>query len=353
MMKGNSKGFWPALERIPGLAAVEAEWRNYMGNDYELGKAFLRPNGRLAASHPCVVPRGCGCNHDVIVHSDENIEAVCHCESGCDTFALKRTDIVVYELDRTRLDSALAEVFGLIRASHSSTDLQETHLVGVYSPFAGYRFNVYLMIQLERGEFNAVVDGLTSRADRPFILLAPTRDFYTAMTEARLAQRKSAFVPLSENAAVTANRNLHLLHTPEEILQEFRTTNLPSPKGDDTMAFFPTPADSKWSDVSIRFKDGFTVSSKAKSAAGVFNYTQMGMANRKNGEPTLQWELLRAFANAHGTLDWSSNQAHRRNQKRRELLAADLRAFFCIEGDPFRLTEDGQGWRTRFQLSPD
>jgi len=352
-MKGDPKGFWPVLERIPGLAAVEAEWRNYMGDDYELGKAFLRPNGRLAASHPCVVPRGCGCHHDVIVHGDEDIEAVCHCESGCDTFALKQADIVVYELDRTRLCSALAEAIGLSRASHSSTDMQETHLVGVYSPFAGYRFNVYLTIQLERGDFNAVVDGLTSRADKPFILLAPTRDFCASITETRLAQHKSAFVPLSENAAVTDNRILRLIHTLEEILKEFHTSNLPSSKSDDTVAFFPTPSDARWSDVSIRFKDGFTVSVKVKSAAGVFNYTQMGMANRKNGNPTVRWDLLRDFAEEHGELVWGSSRAHRRNQKRRELLAADLCAFFRIEGDPFRLTKDGKGWEARFHIYPD
>ncbi len=119
------------------------------------------------------------------------------------------------------------------------------------------------------------------------------------------------------------------------------------------MAFFPTPPDALWRDVSIRFKDGHTVSIKVTSAGGVFNYTQMGMANKKNGEPTKQWALLETFADGHGTLDWSSKKADRRNQKRRELLAADLRRFFRIEGDPFRLTEDGKGWQALFQISGD
>ena len=58
-------------------------------------------------------------------------------------------------------------------------------------------------------------------------------------------------------------------------------------------------------------------------------------------------------------MDWDSRQAHRRNQKRREILARNLREFFHIEddplskGDPFRLTDDGKGWQARFRICPD
>ena len=47
---------------------------------------------------------------------------------------------------------------------------------------------------------------------------------------------------------------------------------------------------------------------QAKTERRVCNYTQMGMANRKNGEPTLQWALLRAFAEERGVLDWDSRR---------------------------------------------
>ena len=38
---------------------------------------------------------------------------------------------------------------------------------------------------------------------------------------------------------------------------------------------------------------------------------------------------------------------------RKPALAANLRDFFRIEGDPFRLTDDGKGWQARFLISPD
>jgi len=343
-MKNRKSGFWHALEAVPGAAAVDIEWKALLGSDYETAKAFLRPNGKMAASHPCMVRRGCGCEHEVVVHDSEDIVAVCRCERGCETFSLQRSDIVVYELDRRSLDAALAKVFGLFEETDSATDLPGTTRIGVYSPYAGYRFPVYLTIQIEPDDFNRILDGLLSRDDNPFILLAPTRNHCSAMAEKRLAAKGSIFIPLSENVS----RQFQLLRSMDDIF-----ANLPRPEENDARLFFPTPPDAIWENVSIRFKDGHTVSIKVKSVGGVFNYTQMGMANKKNGNPTLQWKLLEVFANERGILDWSSDEANPRNQKRRELLAANLREFFRIKGDPFKMTKDGKGWQARFLISPE
>jgi hypothetical protein len=260
---------------------------------------------------------------------------------------------VVYELDRPALDTALAKVFDLIAETDAGTDLPGTTRIGVYSPYAGYRFPVYLTIQIEPDDFSEAVDGLLGRNSTPFILLSPTRELCSAKAEKRLTDKRSGFVSLSESVAIGDKRQLRLLRPLDEVLAQFRSSNLPSPKEGDSMVFFPTPPDATWRDVSIRFKDGHTVSVKAKTAGGVFNYTQMGMANKKNGDPTVQWDLLKTFAEERGVLDWTSNKADRKNQKRRELLAANLRDFFRIEGDPFRLTDDGKGWQALFLISPD
>ena len=343
-MKSRPTGIWHAFEAIPGTAAVNIEWKALLGSDYETAKVFLRPNGKMAASHPCMVQRGCGCEHEVVVHDSEDIVAVCRCERGCETFSLQRSDIVVYELNRRALDASLAKVFGLFEETDSAIDLPGTTRIGVYSPYAGYRFPVYLTIQMEPDDFNRILDGLLSRNDNPFILLAPTRNHCTSMAEKRLAAKGSIYIPLSENVS----RQFQLLRSMDDIF-----ANLPRPEENDARLFFPTPPDAIWENVSIRFKDGHTVSIKVKSVGGVFNYTQMGMANKKNGDPTLQWKLLETFAEERGTLDWSSDKADRKNQKRRELLAANLREFFRIEGDPFKMTKDGKGWQARFLISPE
>ncbi len=46
---------------------------------------------------------------------------------------------------------------------------------------------------------------------------------------------------------------------------------------------------------SLRFKDGHTVFVKVGNAAGTYNYTQMGMADERNGNPTKQWQLLESL----------------------------------------------------------
>lgn len=116
---------------------------------------------------------------------------------------------------------------------------------------------------------------------------------------------------------------------------------------------FPTPEGAKWEDVRINFRDGHTILIRVKGVSGTYNYTQMGMVRKNTASQTLQWELLRDFADGHGTLDWNSPRASRQNQKRKERLSKDLQRFFRIQGDPFTLTKDGRGWESRFVIFPD
>jgi len=352
-MANRPTGFWYALESVLGSAAVDAEWKDLTGVDYGFAKTFLRPNGKLASSYQCTVAVGCGCEHEIVIHNSEDIVAVCRCERGCDTFRLKHSDIVMYQVDRSALDAVLAKTFGLIDETSTGTDLRGTTLIGVYSPYAGFRFSVYSTILFEPDDFDAVIDGLLAKTDDPFILLSPTRLMCSIESEKKLTAKRSICVPLSETLTIDHRQRLQFLRPLDEILDEFRAANVPSPKKDSASAFFPTPTDATWGDVLIRFIDGHTVSITVKSVKRVFNYTQMGMANRKNSNPTVQWKLLEAFAEKRGVLEWSSPKADRLNQKRREILAKNLREFFRIEGDPFRLTDDGKGWRARFLITPD
>ncbi|MCK4415099.1 MAG: hypothetical protein KAY32_16325 [Candidatus Eisenbacteria sp.] len=117
------------------------------------------------------------------------------------------------------------------------------------------------------------------------------------------------------------------------------------------VAPFGTPEGATWGDVQMRFRDGHTVFVRVWSVSRVCNFTEMGMVDRRDGNPTKQWKLLEAFATERGILDWTSSQADPKNQKRRENLANNLRDFFRIEGDPFRLTDDGKGWQALFRIS--
>ena len=348
-----SKNLWHALEAIPGLAGVEAEWRARVGSEYESAKAFLRPNGKVASSHPCLIPRGCGCEHDVVEHGPEDIVAVCHCERGCGTFPLQRADIVVYELDRPALDSALANVFGLLPESDTLTDLYGTTLIGVYSPYAGFRFPVYLTIQLEPDGFDNIIDGLLGQNDRPFILLAPTRDLCSSKTEKRLTDKRSCCIPLSESVSIGDKRQLYFIRPLDDVLSRFRSTNLPLEGKTDFKVFFPTPKGTTWENIKIRFFDGHTVTIWAGDQVGRFNYTQMGMANKKNGNFSKQWELLTLFAKGRGRFDWASSEADFSWKKQKEQLSKRLSEFFHLRDDPIKWEKEDKAYRCRFRILPE
>src|SRR5688572_5124771 len=44
--------FWQAIEEIPGLQAVLAEWRMHLGEGFESVRSLLIPTDRLAESIP-------------------------------------------------------------------------------------------------------------------------------------------------------------------------------------------------------------------------------------------------------------------------------------------------------------
>ena len=85
----------------------------------------------------------------------------------------------------------------------------------------------------------------------------------------------------------------------------------------------------------------------------MFNFTQMGMASSKNGEPTVQWELLATFAEEHGVLTWRSPKADTNLKRRKSNLATNLGDFFRIKGDPFIYDETTKGWHARFAIGPE
>ena len=343
---------WQAFERIPGLAAVIAEWEALLGPVFTPGKNLLRPNGRTASSYPCLLPIGCGCAHEVIEHGPDDIVAVCRCEPRrCETIQLLRADLVIYELNWSVLGTAAASALGADLEETEVIDLPMTRRIGTHSPYAGFRFPIYLTIQIEPDEFRRIVESLVAENEQPFILLAPTHELCKPGCEELLKKKKACFLALADFLVLEKNGTLSAARPAEQILAEFREEVIPATEGAASATFFPTPPGARWEHVSIRFKDGHTVSVKVGSAADVYNYTQMGMVNRKNGDPTVQWDLLKTFADEHCVLDWSSKKADRKNQKRRENLGADLRAFFRIDGDPFRRTRDRKGWEARFSIS--
>jgi hypothetical protein len=346
--------WWRSLESVPGLAEVTFTWKSLLGPEHELMTKFFRPNGMLAQSVPCQAKRDCGCAHFVVEHAPDHIVAVCQCEpQRCDTFPITRSDMVIYEVNQSALGAALASALGIEYEGEEFKDMYMTFQLGTYSPLAGFEFPVFLTMQNDPNDLQQVAATLIAGSDGPLILLVPTRELCNpAIMD--IVQRKGCCL-LALDYFMGLGKDGDFVTDPpvETLLAKFKDLHVPTPEDQTAMTFFPTPPGSTWENVRIRFVDGHRVSVKVKSESGVFNYTQMGMASSKNGEPTVQWELLATFADEHGALTWRSPKAAPNLKRRKSTLASNLCDFFRINGDPFIYEETTKGWRARFAIGPD
>ncbi len=337
--------FWSALEQVPGLAAVPSEWRCLLGDEYAAVERFLLPTQRIAGS---VRTAGRTCVHEIRRWKGEYLSV---CPDGCDTVTLPREELVIHRIDVARLGREIADVLCLDAPTVEAVSrVAGTWPIADYIPYAGFRFAAYLVVSGEPDDINRGVDALCAVGE-PFILIAPSGSVFRQSTADAVKRAGSCFLALAELVGQDGDKKLTLSHrrTAQDVLADFRAVHVPQPKASDSMVFFPTPADARWGDVSIRFNDRHSVYVSVKGESGVYHFAQMGMANKKNAKPTEQWQLLERFAEGHGLLDWRNRNADRKNQKRKERLAKDLQRFFRIEGDPFVL--EGDGWRSRFVVS--
>ena len=343
--------WWRSLESMVGLAGVTSQWKSLLGPDYNQLAKYLRPNGKLAMSVPCQAKNDCGCSHFVVQHSPDHIVAACQCEPRrCDTFPITKADMAIYEVNLPFLCQSLALCFQIDCSGTRINGLYMTLQVGTYAPMAGFEFPVYLSMQVDPYDLQQAVGTLIAGCDDPFILLLPTRDLCSPVIIDMMQKNKSSLLALGDFIGIGEDGDFVAESPVETLLAKFMEQHVPQAEDQPAATFFPTPSGSTWENVSIEFVDGHRVSVKVKSESGLFNYTQMGMANKRNGEPNVQWKLLQVFAEEQGELTWRSPNADSRNQKRKEILASSLRKFFRIQGDPFMLTGDGKGWVSRFHI---
>ena len=341
------KKFWSALESLPDLAGTLAEWRSLLGAEYDSLRQLLLPTKKLAHSVKSTV-RGRNCIHEIRRYKDEYFTV---CPDGCDAVTVPKADLIIHKLDIDKFYCQIAQSLGIEPVPAEALPyLSKAFHIGTYVPYSGFRFAVYLTAAGEPDDLQRVIDRLAGKTE-PFILLAPSRSAYRQHCSDVLMSAKSCFVPLVEVLGINGRGQIALLdgQKTDDLLADFRAAHTPKPEERDGIASFPTPPGARWADVSIRFIDRHTVSVGVKGATDIYHYSKMGMANGKNAKPTKQWLLLEIFAEGHGLLDWTNRQADPKNQKRKEKLAADLRRFFHIEGDPFAI--EGNGWRTLFSVA--
>ena len=110
------------------------------------------------------------------------------------------------------------------------------------------------------------------------------------------------------------------------------------------------PPDARWEELAIDFVEREVINVRFRGETRRFEPEHLGMKNRKNGRPTLQWTLLQQLALAGGELDWRDRGATTSIKKQKQALSDRLKAAFGIEGSPIKWDEARSAYVARFVL---
>lgn len=341
---------WLALEELVGGQASLWEWRRRLGDGIGALQSLLIPVDRTVESLPDPEdPYGTyrlvdnGARELVGIHERNNTR-----------IAVTRADAVIYRLSTERLIGKLVKAYGFHPITVVSDVNSLTSQIALFRPYAGYEFVVFLSLPIEEDDLRRSIYWCLSQCNRPFVVSCPTSSLLTPDVESMLRVREACFIPMNEAVEICHRGDWRATAFGKKTIDGFRSRVTPQPTATEApLVFFPTPSDSTWANVRIKFLDGETVSATVGDVSQIVNFTSMGMVDARSGKVTKQWELLRTFARNSGFLTWKNSEAHRHQQKRCQTLSKNLRQFFRIDGHPIVYNETVKGWKTAFHVEPD
>lgn len=218
---------WRALEQMGGpdgfeAAGVAAFWREKIGEEFNIIKGtLLRTMPDPADCYPCL--RECGCQHEVIRHDSGRIVGVCDCEEwNCDDIPLTEADLVMHELNLSKLGRAIANAFDC-NAKEIGFPLQGTRQVAAFGNAA---LPVVLTIQRDPQELRDVIAQLGIRLRKGFVLLIPTSRLVDATVVELLSNAKAGFFDLESHVTLLPSGKLQAHRKAGELFRPY----LPEPE---------------------------------------------------------------------------------------------------------------------------
>lgn len=193
------KRLWPALEALPGLAAVKAEWQFHLGDEIRFIDSLLQPQTQLATSYPRPSPSGYGLPLRVVDHSNGDFVGVCE-ETG-ETTSLRRDELIVYSLDRRAFAAAVASALQLKPIQNPPGQVTMPFPLGQVESATGIRFQVAFASPRNSADLHGFATRWISEHSTPFVLVTPTRRFWTTATEQTLRNNQCDLLSLHDSIA--------------------------------------------------------------------------------------------------------------------------------------------------------
>jgi len=338
------------LETLPGLSATNAEWRLRTGDAYPLVENLLKPTGHIADRMPCPSPLLGLHYHAVHEYDDGTAEAVFLDDThDCPSFLVKRHERAIMTPDMAGLCRRVCLALGLDPETEGLSLPRGIYEVGCYYPLESFRFPVVLALKPTVVEAEESLHAVAALRDGEFIFLTATPTRFSDRS-AKLITARSVLARALTQCLIASENTLAPTKSWSADIAAFRDKVVP--KSGPVMEFFETPPRSKWTDVAIRFVDGYTVFVDVAGTTGRYSYTEMGMANRRESKPSKQWEFLEKIADNHGVIDFHIGNPDKNPSWKFEL-SSNLRAFFRIDDDPFWPYDPvNHYWEAKFRLTP-
>lgn len=192
---------WRSLERIPGLLAVPAVWRQQCGEDYAFIHPHLRPTDMVGSAYPC--PNNFGeCPRRIVDYGDDEFTAICRDPHySCDTVPLAPREALLHDLD---LNTFLQPVLraAAIRPEHLRDRLPGVWTAGLSERPATRNQPVFVIISPTGTAFEAAVRRLLLEVAGAFVVLAPTNRHRTTVLQEQFQQRSIGYLCLEDQMGV-------------------------------------------------------------------------------------------------------------------------------------------------------
>lgn len=183
---------WPALESVPGLRAVQAEWKHRLRSEFDSLQQCLIVTNDVATSYPA--PE-LGEPRPIVAHGSDEFAAICPLGGG--SISLRRNDVLVRRFDGTRLARAIGVALEASLAIEAVSGAGAAWRIGLL-PLALGAQPIFFAMPADESSLTAMIDAIAARCRHPYLLLAPTRRLVTANVEARLVSTGGCFFPTCE-----------------------------------------------------------------------------------------------------------------------------------------------------------
>ncbi len=193
---------WKTFDRLPGLAAIPAFWREHCGPDYAAIAPFLRPTGRAGYTYPCPNPIGEGCPRRIVHYANGDIVAKCEDPwQECGDVQLTREQTLAHELDVSAFTRAIAYAIG-VRWQPPVKVRPGAWSIGLSGRRDSRDWPVYFLVSFDGQKFCFAIDELLLAVSGPFLVLAPTDRYYSVDMQQRLNARGVQFLALEDRVSV-------------------------------------------------------------------------------------------------------------------------------------------------------